>query len=340
MSLPKLLNRRKIEELEKLESSNVMKKESTSMNRIYMPMFLMFVVLIVTSCVQLDDLNSETNRSKTILVTGATGTQGGAVARELLNRGYTVRGLTRNLDSDRAKVLRDLGVKMVQGDFANTTSLLNALEGVYGVFVVTVANSADQEIMQGRNFIEAAKISDIKHFVYTSASNADENTGVPHFDSKYEVEKSLYESGLKYSVVRPVEFMDNFRNYWIEQIKTSGTWLDPREPTKRHQWISAKDIGFIVGEVFDNPEEWVGKAVNIAGDEITIADFVEAISNALEMKVNFKKVSWQEYEELVGEDMAKMYRFFDDSGYSADLDSLRYRYPNLSTWNDYLKDPE
>jgi uncharacterized protein YbjT (DUF2867 family) len=188
--------------------------------------------------------NDSPDRRLSILVTGATGTQGGAVARELLARGYNVRGLTRSPKSDRAQALADLGVTVVKGDFDDAMSLAAAMRDVHGVFAVTSfwEHGFDREVAHGRQLIDAARLADVGHFVFTSVAGAETGTGLAHFDSKLEIEKILQKSGLNYSVVRPVEFMDNIR--YTKQEVMSGTLGDPRDGSQSHQWIAASDIGF------------------------------------------------------------------------------------------------
>ena len=274
---------------------------------------------------------------KTILVTGATGTQGGAVARELLERGYAVRGLTRDPASDRAAALAELGAEMVRGDFDDAASLAAAMDGAYGVFAVTDfwEHGYDKEVRHGRNLVDAAKKAGIRHFVYTSVAGADDDTGIPHFDSKAEVEAYLHGSGLAYSVVRPVEFMDNVR--WYRDMIFGGTLFDPRDAGRSHQWIAASDIGFFVGEAFDNPDEWLGRTLEIAGDELTIAEYVALLSEVSGIDVAYQQVPWEAFEEQAGEEMAVMVRWFDDSGYDVDIAALRGRYPDLLTYEQYLR---
>ena len=121
-----------------------------------------------------------------VLVTGATGTQCGAVARELLDRGYAVRGLTRNPESDRATEMSQLGADMVQGDFDDAASLAVAMQGVHGVFAVTNfwEHGYDKEVEHGKQLIDAALAADVDHFVFTSVASAASNTGIAHFESK------------------------------------------------------------------------------------------------------------------------------------------------------------
>jgi uncharacterized protein YbjT (DUF2867 family) len=273
---------------------------------------------------------------RVILVTGATGTQGGAVARELLARGYEVRGLTRNTESNRARAMSDLGVDMVRGDFDDAESLAAAMKGVHGVFAVTNTweHGYDGEVRHGRQLVDAALEAGVKHFVFTSVASADAGTGIPHFESKGEIEAYLRGSGMEYSVVRPVEFMDNLR-YFRDGV-LAGSYFDPRDSGKSHQWIAVSDIGFFVGEAFDNPQEWLGKTVEIAGDELTIAELVAALSRASGVDVQYQRVTWSDYEERAGHEMTVMLRWFDDVGYSVDIASLRSRYPGLLTYEQFL----
>jgi uncharacterized protein YbjT (DUF2867 family) len=292
------------------------------------------LLLIFAACSQSESGDAAT--SKTILVTGATGTQGGAVARELLARGFNVRGLTRNPNSEKAQLLTELGVTVVKGDYDDARSLAAAMQGVHGVFGVTIWGpyGTEKEVEHGRQLIDAAKLARVEHFVFTSVAEAETQTGIPHFDSKYEVEKILYDSGLNYSIVRPVEFMNNI--HYTKETVMGGVLTDPRDSSKRHQWIAARDIGFFVGEMFDNPDKWIGQSINIAGDEMTIAEYAQVLSECLNVDVEYQKMSWEVFEQTLGEEMTSMYRWFDDPGYQVDIAALRKEYPNLTSMEDYL----
>ena len=297
---------------------------------------LLVVACLGAACTESDRSAATTGYAELVLVTGATGTQGGAVARELLDRGFDVRGLTRNPDSDRAKVLADLGVTMVKGNFDDDASLAAAMHGAYGVFAVTDfwEHGYDKEVDHGKKLINAAKNAGVKHFVFTSVAASNDNTGIPHFDSKAEIEEYLRESGIAYSIVRPVSFMDNFR-YFRKQIMT-GSFYDPRAGDKNHQWIAARDIGFFVGEAFDNPDEWSGKALDIAGDEMTIAEYADLLTVTMGINVHHQQSTWDAYEAEAGEEMTMMTRWFDQIGYDVDVESLRMRYAGLLTYEQYL----
>ena len=300
-------------------------------------LLLLLLATVVAGCGEVVQETPAVDAPRMVLVTGATGSQGGAVARELLNRGYRVRGLTRNTESDRAKAMTDLGAEMVQGNFDDQQSLANALQGVHGVFAMTDfwEHGYDKEVQHGKNLVDAAKAAGVQHFVYTSVAGADADTGIPHFDSKGEVEVYIRDSGIDFSIVRPVEFMDNIR-YDRENI-LSGEYHDPRGRESSHQWIAVSDIGFVVGEAFDKPGEWYGRTLEIAGDQLTIGEFVETLSRTLGIDVVHRQTSWEAFEEQSGQEMTEMLRWFDERGYSADVDALRRQYPSFLTYEQYLQ---
>ena len=149
---------------------------------------------------------------KVVLVTGATGRQGGAVVRHMLARGWKLRALTRKTSGDAAQELVRRGVEVVQGDLENAGSVINAAAGVYGIYSVQDfwAVGAKREIQQGKNVADAAKKVNVKHFVYSSVGGAERETGIPHWESKWEIEKHIRSLGLPATVIRPVAFMETY----------------------------------------------------------------------------------------------------------------------------------
>ena len=283
-----------------------------------------------------DSTANGNNGNPVVLVTGATGTQGGAVARELLARGYPVRALTRNPDQPAAQALRELGAEVVQGDFNDSASLRRAMTGVSGVFgVSTWDRGTDREVVLGKQLIDAAAAAGIGHFVYTSVAGADLDSGLAHFDSKYELEQYLAGSGLDFTIVRPVEFMDNWR--WSFAELQNGRYIEPRDLSAHHQWIAASDIGFFVAEAFDHPSEWIGRTVEIAGDEMTLEELRTLFAEVLERPVQHVQPSWDEFRALTGDEIADMYRWMEEDGYAVDVAALRARYPALVTVRQFLE---
>jgi len=274
--------------------------------------------------------------ARTVLVTGATGTQGGAVARELLERGVPVRALTRNPDQPAARELEALGAEVVRGDYDDPDSLVAAMEGVHGVFAVTDywEHGFEAEVRHGRNLLLAAERAGVAHFLFSSVAGADADTGLEHFESKYEIEEMLTSSDLDYTILRPVEFMDNWR-YSREQL-LAGRYVNPRSPTDRHQWIAASDIGFFAGEAFTNPDAWIGRIQPIAGDEKTLAELTTIMSEVFGRPVEHVQVPYDQFAEAVGHEIANMYRWFAEAGYDVNIEALRSEYPELTTVREYL----
>ncbi len=298
---------------------------------------LVALVTAAVVCMPLTATAAPRDSAPLILVTGATGTQGGAVARELLRRGYRLRGLTRHPAGERAQALARQGITMVAGDFAEPDSLARAMQGAYGVFAVTDfwEHGYAREVAHGKAIVDAAKRAGIRHLVYTSVASADQATGIPHFDSKYEIEEYLAASGVGWSVVRPVSFMDNWR--WRRDEILAGEYRDPGSPAQRQQWIAASDIGFFVAEAFDHPDQWLGRAVEIAGDELTLAELATVLSDVTGRPVRPVQIPWAQYEAENGPELTRMHRWFASVGYTVDVRSLRERYPDLVTARQYLE---
>jgi uncharacterized protein YbjT (DUF2867 family) len=143
---------------------------------------------------------------KTVLVTGATGRQGGAVVRHMLAKRWKLRALTRKTSSHAAQALARQGVEVVQGDLEDPSSVAIATAGVYGVYSVQDfwAVGARREVQQGKNVADTAKKAGVKHFVYSSVGGAERNTGIPHWESKWEIEKHIRSLGLPATVLGPV----------------------------------------------------------------------------------------------------------------------------------------
>jgi uncharacterized protein YbjT (DUF2867 family) len=276
------------------------------------------------------------NKSKLILVTGATGHQGGASLRHLIQRGFPCRALTRDPANPKARNLVGGGIEAVRGDMQDTASLNRALDGVYGVHGVQAHNDTgvDGEIREGINLVDAAKRSRITHFVYSSVSAADQRTGIPHFDSKFRIEEHLRGTGVPYTIVRPVFFMENLLN--MRPAIEGGTLSLPLDPATRLQMIAVDDIGGIVATVFEHPGKWQQRAIEIAGDELSIAELVQALSRASGRDVEYRQTPWSDFEVKAGPEIAKMFRWFQDVGYHVDIPAVRQEYPKLTSFDRWL----
>ena len=264
--------------------------------------------------------------TKTILVAGATGQQGGAVARELMKRGHRVIGLTRS--TSKFKDLANAGIEGVQGDLTDRTSLAPLLRNADGFFIVTTPFEPDftvhpeKEVQQGTNAIDAAKVAAIPHVVLASVASADDDTGIPHFESKAKVERHLKASRVRHTITRPVAFMDNYASPWMVSTLRGGTMNVPVPPSSRQQLVAVKDIGEIVARAFENPRMAIGKTVELAGDEIAFGDLPTALSQKLGHPIRYTEQPEEEARKVMGDDGLRMFQFFRTKGYHVDIAAL------------------
>lgn len=279
-----------------------------------------------------------TQQHGTILVTGATGHQGGAVARHLRARGWPVGALTRDTQKPSARNLAELGVEVIQGDLDNRSSLDRALKDVYGVFSVQNfwETGAAREITQGKTLAEAAKVAGVKHFIYSSVGGAERGTGIPHFDSKWEIEQHVRALDLPATILRPVFYMDNFNSPDFRSAILQGTLSLAMQPDKTLQMIAVDDIGAIAALAFERPHEFIGCAIELAGDEMSMPQAADAFSRVLGRPVRFVE---QPIEQVHGfsPEMAVMFEWFNQKGYAADIPALRALYPPLLRFEDWLR---
>jgi uncharacterized protein YbjT (DUF2867 family) len=259
--------------------------------------------------------------SKTVLVSGATGHQGGATARELLAHGYRVRAMTRKPQSDPAQSLGKLGAEVVQGDLDNEASIARALEGAWGAYAVqnTWEAGIEKEEIQGKRFAKAAREGGVRHFVYSSVGSAHRKTGIPHFDNKWRVEETIRSLGFpSHVVLRPVFFMENFLSPWFKPGIDDGKLMMGIKPETVLQMIAVGDIGKYGRWAFDNDQKLNGRAIDIAGDARTMPDAARIIGEAAGKKLEFVQVPIEEIRKA-SMDYALMLEWFDHVGYNADI---------------------
>jgi uncharacterized protein YbjT (DUF2867 family) len=273
--------------------------------------------------------------AKVILVTGATGRQGGAAVRRLRERGFSVRALTRDPDQPKARVLTGPGTEVVRGDLDDQASLTRALEGVHGVFSVQGDDAGgENEARQGINLADAAKRARISHLVHSSVAAADQDTGVPDFAIKLRIEEHIRESGLRYTILRPVFFMEN----WVtmrSSIETGNLAL-PLEPATRLQMIAADDVGAFATLAFEHPGKWQGHTVDIAGDEFSMNELAAAFSRMTGREVQYQQLDWGDFEQRAGREATLLYRWLQNPAYRIDIAAVRQEHPGLIGFERWL----
>ena len=272
-----------------------------------------------------------------ILVTGATGNQGGAIARHLLQRGkFKVRAMVRDQNKSAAQALKQAGAELVSGDFNDRTSLDRALQGVYGVFSIQdFRDGVETEIRQGSAIADAAKAAGIQHFVYSSVGSAERNTGIPHFDSKFQVEEYIRSITLPYTILRPVFFFYNYNG--MRSMVENGTLFQPLSPDTKLQQLSEEDYGAMVAEVFERPADFVNRAIEVASVEMTLSEVAAAFSRVLGKPVTYQQIPFEAFEQQAGEEVTIMYRWFENVGYIANFAELKRDFSGLSDFESYLR---
>ncbi|MGI8647454.1 MAG: NmrA/HSCARG family protein [Mycobacteriales bacterium] len=269
---------------------------------------------------------------RTIAVSGATGAQGEATARALLRGGNcSVRALTRSLSSPAADKLRRCGAEVVYADYTDPASLRAALGGATSLFAMTTPFETDvtDEVRQGVAMLDAAAATGVvEHIVFTSAANADRDTGIPHFDSKRRLEQHLAALGVPWTVIAPAAFMDQYTEEWTLQGLGSGVFGRPMPADKPLALIPEQDIGAFAALVLSRPDEFTGQRIDIASDERTGEEIATILGVVCGREVAFQQFPI-EYAEAHSSDLAAMFRYFAKVGLEVDIAGLRRTYPEV-----------
>lgn len=263
-----------------------------------------------------------------ILVTGATGQQGGAVARELRARGHKVRAMTRKPQSEQALALAGLGIEVVAGDLEDPASLERCLKGAWGAFAVqnTWEAGVEKEEEQGKRFAECAKRAGVQHYVYSSVGSAQRKTGIPHFDNKWRIEETVRALGFpSHVILRPVFFMDNWLGAWFRPSLEQGKLMIGLKPTTPLQQIAVEDIGRFGAMAFEKHQELNRAEIDLAGDSKTMPETAEILGRAMGRKLEFVEVPKAEVRKMSA-DYALMLEWFERVGYDVDVPELGRRY--------------
>ncbi len=270
-----------------------------------------------------------TNKIK-ILVTGSTGQQGGVVARALLEKGHHVRALTRSPESSAAQALRQKGAEVVAGDLMDRASLTAAVEGMDAVFGVTTPFEVgvENETKQGIHLVDAAKEAGISHLLFTSVGSAHKNTGIPHFDSKYEVEKYLRASGVPFTIIGPVFFMENWLSPWFLPSLKEGNVALALPGDRSLAQIAIEDIGHFAAHIFEHPRSFLGKRLDIAADDLSGLEVAKSIGAYTGRELGYFEIPLPAVREQ-NPDFAAMFEWFDEVGYQLDIDGLKRDYPEV-----------
>jgi uncharacterized protein YbjT (DUF2867 family) len=277
---------------------------------------------------------------KVIVVIGATGRQGGQVARHLVKDGWQVRGITRTPESKKAAALQSLGVEVVRADMNDKSSLESAFQNAYGVFNMQapVPGKIEVEIQQGRNVAEAAKKAGIRHMVYGSAGLGNIKTGIEQWDAKIEVRQAMKDLGLPLTILRPVAFMElmvdpsyfpNTSVWYIWPKLTGGDY--------KIAWISVQDVGAIAATAFANPDKYIGKELALVADVKSLKECREIYREVTGKYPSRFPMPMFLFEKFVGKDLTNMWRWLRKNPLTFDTSQTEEIHPEAMTVQDWLR---
>ena len=272
---------------------------------------------------------------KTALITGISGQAGPYLAEFLLEKGYRVRALTRNKESYKAKELEKLGAEIVEGDFGYAPTLIDAMEGVDGVFAMTTPfeKGTNFELKSGYLLEHAAIALGVKHFIYSSVASSDQETGVSHFKTKFKIENFIKSKRILYTIIRPVYFMENFLSNWMLSELSQGRISTTLKKDRKLQMITVEDIANIVVYIFEHRDSFLGKTIEIASDEISMEEATEIISKSLGKHFKYHELKYEDITDL-GEDFVNLYKWLNEEGFKVNIPKLHSEYPEIN-WHSF-----
>jgi len=291
--------------------------------------------------------------AKNILVTGATGKQGGALIEALANNpAFTLLAQTRNASGSGAQKLTSQGknIKVVEGDQEDVPGLFKnaqkAANGeIWGVYSVQISQGKgvthDGEIKQGKAMVDEAVKAGVKHFVYSSVERGGDEeswnnkTPIPHFESKYQIEHHLKEKAgsMGWTILRPVAFMDNLAPGFPTQVFMAA--MRDTLGTKSNQWIATADIGVFAKLAFESPDKFNHKAIGLAGDELTSEQLSQAFENKTGSRMDGTFWFLGSFLKYMVAELGTMINWFGSDGYRANIPELKKMHPglmNMETW--------
>ena len=271
-----------------------------------------------------------------ILVLGATGRQGGSVARALMHAGWPVRALVRDAGAPAAQELGTSGVDLRQGSFTDVAALRQAMHGAHGVFSMLPGNlSEGEEVRLGCMIGDMAAETGIAHLVYSSgASVGSESTGVPRFDAKPRIEAHVRSLPVTTTIVRPMIFMDMLLGpaYGLDQ----GRYTFFLKLDQEMQLVAVDDIGSFVAAIFAERGRFSGRTVKLASDTVTGRDLETILSEAAGQPVRYER--FPDATLAASSDLAHMSRSLENGPLSdhVDLAEMRAIIPDLTSFRTWI----
>jgi uncharacterized protein YbjT (DUF2867 family) len=274
---------------------------------------------------------------RTVLVTGATGAQGGAVCAALLAAGQRVRGYVRNPGSAAARRLRAGGAELAVGAFDDARALAQALDGADAAYVMGTPweEGTAGEQRQVRSVLAACQASGVGHVIYSSCANADRGTGIAWYEAKFELERDLVQGryGFDWTIVGPAVFMQILRAPHALTGLASGVLAMALPEAHVQTWIDVRDIGSFAAHVVGHPAPWLGQRVDLASERVAGTDVTRMLSQASGRPIRYQQVPLETIAQF-NKDIAEMYEWFDRVGMSVDVEALHARTPEVA-WTTF-----
>lgn len=243
--------------------------------------------------------------------------------------------MSRKPDSAAANELRKIGAEVVAGDLGDRASVERAAKGVDAAYLVATPyeQGVEAETRFGITGLDGIRAAGVPYVVYSSVSDADRKTGIPHFDSKSKIEEHLKGLGSEYSIVAPVFFMENMFAPWVAGGFAQGVLATGILSDRKLQVISLPEIAEFTTLAIEQPRSFRGKRINIASDELTVTEIARELSEISGRKVVYHAIPLDEVRKQ-SEDFAKMYDWFNRVGYSVNIAKLKRDYPQVH-WRSF-----
>jgi len=292
-------------------------------------------------------MSHQDHKKPTVLVSGATGAQGGSVVNHLLKDDtFNVRAVTRNTESDAAKELSKKGVEVVKGDLVDKSSIVSALKGASSAFLVTNwwANFGKTELEEGKNFVDAAVEVKLPYFVWSSLENVEKETKgeikVPHFDVKGQISEYARENKLNFSEVKLSFYSENFLSMMRPKFQ-NGTLTLVLPFTTTIDFFSVHDLGGVVLPLLKNPKEYIGKSYGLASDTLTGQEITKIFKDSIGLDVYVYQPSTKEFASYGfpgADELANMFEFYNVfAGKLRSEKETRSLYSETKSFSDFLK---
>jgi uncharacterized protein YbjT (DUF2867 family) len=278
-------------------------------------------------------------RSKTVFVTGASGNQGGATARNLAENGCFVKALVRNETSPKAEKLKRPFIQLIKGDLTDPSTYKTHLANIDGAFAMfTFVNGVKKEIAEGVSFIDTAKEMNVPFILYSSVIGADSGSGIPHWESKNAIEQYLKNSGIPYAIIRPSYFLDNFFIPDVHKRIRKGKMVTPVKKDKLMQFIGTEDVGRIAAHILMNKDHYFGRTLTIAADQMDMQTVAKTFTNILGKPISYSQLPGLLTRIFLGSDLHTMFKYLNNNDvlFVKNMQALKAEFPFLTSVKDWV----